>query len=178
HRTQGVLDQCGDGHGANTTGHGGDPAGALGCAGKVDIAHQSAVAQTVHADIDHDGARLDPVSLDQLRLADTSDDNVRGCDLARQVLGARVADGDGAACIQKFQRHGAANDVGLADDSRIESGKIDVRLVQQRHHSVRCAGAQPGQAQGQRADVGRVKAVDILGRVDALEDTLRVDLLR
>ena len=49
---------------------------------------------------------------------------------------------------------------------------------QQRHAAVRRAGAQRRALQHQAADVVRMKAVDVLQRIDALGDALRVDVLR
>ncbi|MNZ91816.1 hypothetical protein D3C78_1108110 [compost metagenome] len=77
--------------------------------------------------------------------------------------------GGGAAGQQQFERHRAADDVGGADDHGMQAVQVDSGAVQQGHDAFRRAGLQYRHALGQAADVERVEAVDILVRVDALE---------
>src|SRR6185312_6194055 len=70
-RGDGVGEEAGDGHGPDATRDRRDPAGNRQRGGIVDVADEAGLALTafrgrdaVDADVDHGGARLDPVALD------------------------------------------------------------------------------------------------------------------
>ena len=51
-------------------------------------------------------------------------------------------------------------------------------MLEDAHDPRRCTRSQPGSTQNQQAKVVRVKSVNILGRVDSLDDGLRVEPAR
>ena len=83
------------------------------------IADQSRLAvgarQAVDADIDHGGARLDPVAAHHFRLADGGVDQVGAgaqlCEIAR----ARMRDGHGGVFVEQQLQQQAADQIGAAD---------------------------------------------------------------
>ena len=177
-RLQGVLQQAGDGHGTDAAGHRRDPGGPLGHWREVHVAHQVPRRGAVDADIDDDGPLLDPVTLHEVRPTDGGHHQIGIADLAGQVPGTAVADADGAARRQQFQGHGPTDDIGLTDDEGVEALQVAARALQQGHHPLGRAGAQQGHAQGQPTDVVGMEAIHVLGRQDALDDLLLVDVVR
>jgi hypothetical protein len=102
----------------------------------------------------------------------------RGCPRARPRAGPgeAMADGRGRAGEQQLERHRPADDVGGADHHRVPAAHRDVVARQQAHHARGRAGAQQGDALGEPADVVGMEAVDVLGRVDGLDDPACVEL--
>lgn len=85
----------------------------------------------IGANVNDSRPRLDPVSLDDLRLADGGDHDVgRRTDLGR-VLAAGVQHGDGRVAISQQHRDGGAHDVGAADDDGSLAGDLDTGAVKQ-----------------------------------------------
>lgn len=84
-----VLEQTRDGHGADAARHGRDPARVLHRLLEADVAHEPGLLARRHpvdADVDHRGARFDPVSPDHPGTADRGDQNIRFPGLGRKVL--------------------------------------------------------------------------------------------
>src|SRR5471030_279184 len=175
-RIQGVFQQAGAGHRAYATRNRRDPARA-GQGGFVHhIAYQLAVSLTVYADVDHDGAFLDPLALDQSRLAGGHDHQVCTTYMDCQILGETVGNGDRAAREQQLHRHWAPNNVGRAHDHCIQPVEIDPDAFQQGHDAFRGAGAQQRYTLGQTTDVIRMETVNILVRANALQQLRGVEV--
>ena len=123
-RVQRIFQQAGASHRANTARYRGDPAGA-GQGGLVNhVADQLAIRLTVDANVDHDGAFLDPFALDQARLAGSYHHQVGAANVAGQILGETVSYRHGAASQQQLHRHRAANE-GL--EQRVEERTREFR---------------------------------------------------
>ena len=72
----------GDGHRADATGHGGDPAGSFGRRVELHVADQTTIIEPVDPDVDHHRAGFDPFTIDQPGLAYRNDEDVRLADVA------------------------------------------------------------------------------------------------
>ncbi len=132
----------------------------------------------VDADVDHGGAGLDPVALDEARPADRGDQDIGLPALARQILGcANGRHTDRAVFAQQQLRHRLADDVRAADHDGAQARKVAQPVPQQHQAAERGAGHDALAAGRQQADIGQVKAVDILGRIDGGDDRVLVDLV-
>ena len=133
----------------------------------------------VDADIDHRGAGLDPVAAHHLGLADRGDQDVGAARHRRQVARARMGDRHGAMLGEQQRRHRLADDVGAADHHRLGAGeRAQARAQQHAGSHTACTAPAPRRRSTSRPALLRVEAVDVLGRVDRVDDALRVDLLR
>ena len=139
---------------------------------------QAAILAAVDTHIDHDRALLDPLAPNQARLAGSDDHQVGALDVGGQVLGESVADGDGGAGKQQFEGHRPADDVGGTHHDRLHPVQVAAGLLEQPHYPVGRAGAQARPANRQAADIGRMKAVDILVGIDALDDRVGAQVVR
>ncbi len=105
----------------------------------MNVAHQYGLAfgrslrlargDPVDADVDHRGARLDPVAAHHLRPADSGHDDVAEPGDRRQVLGARMGDGDGAIGAQQQLGDRLAHQVGSADHDRVAPTQRSQRVL-------------------------------------------------
>ena len=75
--------------------------------------------------------------------------------------------------MQQQQRHRLADDVAAADDDGARAGDGHAILLEQLDHAGRRAGDQPLAVLHETPDVLRREAIDVLGRVDGLEDAPR-----
>ena len=100
----------------------------------------------------------------------------------RGVLRGGVADGDGRVAAGPFlhqqERHRLADDVRPPQHDRSGPLGLDPAVLEQLLHAQRGAGDEPGPADGQQAGVLGVEAVDVLARVDPLDDPSFVDVVR
>ena len=98
----GVVEQTGDGHRADTLWHRRNGQSAVFRAVEIDIADELAFTvylDAVDADIDHVSPILHPVAGDELRAADGGDQNIGGAAALGPVLRFRVRDGDRAVLV-------------------------------------------------------------------------------
>ena len=72
--------------------------------------------------------------------ADRGDDEVGAAHDGGQVLGARMSDGDGAVLLQQELRHRLADDIGAADDHRLEPVELAERILGEHDGADRRAG--------------------------------------
>ncbi len=153
-----------------------------------DVADESGLAfaffgrgDAIDADIDDGSARLDPVALDHFGPADGGHQNVGGAGERRQVPGAAVRDGDGAVGGEQKIGHRLADDVGAADDNRVEAGQVlAAHALDQKHRAGRRARHEGRLefAGAELADIDEMEAVDVLFRRDGLDDLAGIDMGR
>ena len=89
-----------------------------------------------------------------------------------------MGDGGGAAGQQQLHAHRATDDIGSANDHRIEAVGVDIVAFQQGHDTARSARTQARRALAQAANVVRMEAVDVFIRRDALENFDVIDPCR
>mmetsp|Transcript_29676 Transcript_29676/g.78865 ORF Transcript_29676/g.78865 Transcript_29676/m.78865 type:complete len:409 (+) Transcript_29676:137-1363(+) len=182
-----VLEQHRDRHRADAARHRRDrPRHLLGGL-KVHVADEHVAALVgrarlrVDAHVDDDAARLEPIPLDHLRIADGGDDNVSAAHVRRQVGGARVADGHGRVHRLQQVRDGHADDVRPAEHDHLLAAHLDLGSLQKLDAARRRARQRERRlaaAQAHVADVLRREAVDVLLDLDLLEDLGLVDVAR
>ena len=133
----------------------------------------------VDADVDHDGARLDPVAAHELRPADGGDEDVGAPADVRQV--AACANGRWSPCSSLPSSSWA---IGLPTmferPTTTASSPASVgahALASSSSAAERRAGDEARRADRQPPGIHRVEAVDVLGRIDRLDHLSRVDLL-
>jgi hypothetical protein len=106
-RAQGVAQQAGAGQRPDAPRHRGDRGGDLARLAKGDVPDHHGRARflrachAVDADIDHDGARLDPIAADEPWAADRGDQDVGLTAMRRQVTGLGMGDRHGAILGQE-----------------------------------------------------------------------------
>ena len=173
--------QAGDRHRPDAAGDRRDRARHRGRLGKGHIADELALAvrldDAVDADIDHDGAGLDPVALHELGLTDCRHHEVGAAHHVGKVLGARMRDGHRAVLAQQKLSHRLADDVGASDDDRVEARQIVLHRLCKDDRADRRARRQRALADRELADVDGVEAVDVLGRIDRIQHLHAVDVL-
>ncbi len=143
--------------------------------GVADDARAVAVDDAVDADIDDHGAGLDPIAAHQAGTAGRDDDDVGGTDDFGQAAREDVRHLDRAFAFEQKQGDRLADDVRLADDHRFQAAKIVDDRLQQAHAAERRARHETARARRQPPDIDRVKAVDILQRIDRIEHGAGVD---
>ena len=99
-------------------------------------------------------------------------------DLGGEVAGARVADGHGGVALEQQERHRLADQVAAPDHDGAGALELDAGGVEQAHDAERRARAQAGVPRDQAGLVQRVQAVDVLGRIDGVEDRRGIDVRR
>ena len=120
----------------------------------------------VDADVEHRGARLDPIALDHLGLPDRRDHDVAAADHVRQVLRPPMSDRHRAIGIDEQLGHGPADDVRTADHHRFEPAEIAKLILQQHQATQRRAGHEAVQAYAQPPGVDDVEPIDVFVRID------------
>ena len=109
---------------------------------EIDVATKLAVRKPIDADVDDDRAGFDPVALDEPRLADGGDEDVRlTCD-AGKIARRGVTDRDRTARHQELERHRPADDVRLADDDGVFADEVLADVAEQGHAAVGRARAE------------------------------------
>ncbi len=93
-----------------------------------------------------------------------------------EIAGEAVTDGHGRTGQQQFQRQRTAHDIRRADHHRVHRAVGYSVIVQQRHHTTRCARAQTGLPQRKLAHVEGMKAVDVFVRTDPVGHRRLFDL--
>ena len=127
---QGVFQQAGARHRANSAGYWSDPAGTLYGYIELDVPDQLAIGLAVDTDIDDDGAFLDPFAFDQSGNPRCYHDQIGPPDMLTQIMGETMGNGRGATSQQQLQGHRATDDIGCADNNGIEAVQIDAGAFQ------------------------------------------------
>jgi hypothetical protein len=84
-----------------------------------------------------------------------------------------VAHGHGGVALQQQQRHRLADDVTPSDDDGLTASDRHTLTLEQLDHTGRRARGQQRPPLHQPADILRMKAVDVLARVDRIENLPR-----
>src|SRR5690554_2908711 len=167
---QGIFQQLGAGHWANTTRHRGNKGSARSGGFKIDVTNQLAIGHTVNAHINDNGAFFNPFTFHNTRLTHGHHHNVGLAHMAGGVGGEAMAGGYGAAFQQQFQPHRPANNVGSAHDHSMLATDVYAGTFQQVNNAKRRAGAQHRHTLSQATDVERVETVNVFGGVNALQN--------
>ena len=144
---------------------------------EVDVADDPPVDQ-VDPDIDDDRARLEHGPVDQTRPAGGDDDDVGAADMGGQVARPRMADRHGRVLPDQQECGRHADDGGPTDDDGVPSGDLDPRAAQDLDRGVRGRRQEPVVAEAQQAGVEGMDPVDVLGRIDGVDDLAQPDRRR
>ena len=179
--TLGGADQVGEQQGVgqrpDAAGHRRDRRCDLDRRGEVHVADDLAV-DDVDPDVDDDGAGLEHRPGDEAGPTGGDDDDVGACDVVREVARPRVADGDRRVLLDEEEGGRHADDGRAADDDGVRAGDLDPRASQDLDGGVGRRRQEPVVAEAQQAGVERVDAVDVLGRVDRVDDGAQPDRRR
>ena len=137
--------------------------------GEVHVADDPPIDQ-VDPDIDDDRAGLEHRTGDETGPAGRHDHDVGTTDVAGQVARPRVADGDRRVLLDQQERGRHADHGRTADDGRVAARDLDPGAAQDLDRGVRGGRQEPVVAEPQEAGIERVDAVDVLGRVDGVDD--------
>lgn len=176
-----VGEEHGDGHGADAAGYGSDVGGDFRDIVEVDVAGQRVRGgRAADADIDDDGAGFDHIGLDEVGVAEGSDEDVGGSTMFVKVFGEAMDDGDGGVAVGCFLHEEGgewfADDVAPADDDDVFALEWDLVVVEEDVDAVRSAGDKAARLSDEEfAHVDRVKAVDIFCGIDAADDVGGID---
>ena len=94
-----------------------------------------------------------------------------------QIPGARMRDGHGAAVAQKQVRHGFADDIAAPDDHGVKARQAAVMVAQHHQTAKRRAGHHRLLPGAQKPDIGDMKPVHILGRINTVDYQIAVQVI-
>ena len=136
---------------------------------EVDVADEL-VADHVDPDVDDDRTRAQHLAGDQARDAGGHDHDLRVPGVAGEVAVLRVADRDRGVLAEQQERGRLADDVRAPDDHDPLARERDVRTLQDLDRGVGGRRQEPVVAEAEQAGVARVDAVDVLGRIERVDD--------
>ena len=142
-------------------------------AGLEQAAHDLGVGHRGDADVDDRRARLHERPRHEAGTADRGHEDVGGRRHGREVRRFRVADRHRRVPLQQQHRHRLPDDLAAADHHRVRARHRDAAPHEQLDDAGRRARHQPRAPLHQPADVHRVEAVHVLGRIDRVEHLLR-----
>lgn len=172
---EGVVEKCGDGHGADPSGDRSDGSADGGRLLKSDVSFEFAVGAPGDADVNDCSSGLDVVAADHLRPSERGDENVGLPGHGGKIRSLAVADGDCRVAVKKEKGHRAADDEASTDHDGVFPGNGDPRAVEKRNDSPGCAGDKSRLSCHETSEVGRMKAVYVLVGGDPGEDGLLFD---
>ena len=97
-----------------------------------------------------------------------------GCEVGRP----RVADGDRRVLADEQERGGHPDDRRPADDDGVATGDLDAGPAEDLDRGMRGGRQEAFIAEAEQAGVERMDAVDVLGRVDRVDDGAQPDRRR
>ena len=165
-----VLQKHGNGHGTNTAGNRSDGGSDLGGRLELDVTNQAdtgllgSVLNVVGTDINDDSTLLEPLALDEVRLANGGNNNVGLLEELLEIGGLGVADGNGCVGVLEEVADGAAHDITTTEDNSVLSLELNTSVGEKGHDTLGGARDEMGVAAalGKLADVKSAEAVDIL----------------
>ena len=132
------------------------------------------------ADVENRGTFLDHIGSKHVCLAGRSNDDIGRTGLRGKILGAGVTQRDRGilATAGKHQTNRAAHGHAAADDDHLCTVKLHTEAAQQVDAAVWRAWQRGVLVEDQLAQVNRVQTIGVLGRVDELEHTVFIQVLR
>src|SRR5450759_4338437 len=169
-----VAQQQGVCQGPDAAGYRGDRAHHVPGRLKVHVADQPLGALAVRHDVDahvHDhDARREHLAGDQAGLAGGHDQDLRVTGVAGQVTGPRMEDGHGAVLAHQQHGRGLADDVGPPDHYKSLAGDLDAGPLQDLDGGLGRGRQDTVISERKQAGIAGVDTVDVLGRVDRIDD--------
>lgn len=180
-----VLQQHGNGHGANTAWNGGNDGSDLNGRVEVDVTYKSlaglacSIGNVVGSYIDDNSTRLQPLALDKVGSSNGNDDNVGVLEVGGEIARRGVAHGDGGIGSVQELCNRATDNVAAANNHSILASKLNASFLQQGDDTLGSAGSEDGLAAalGKLANVVGSKAVNILLVSDSRGDACLRDVL-
>ena len=177
----GILQQAGDGHGADAAGNRGDRAGDLGRLIEGDIADKfglvGSALDPVDADIDDRGAGFDPIAVHHFGPSGGDHQDIGGAAFIGEIAGARVRHGDGAVLAHQELRHWLADQVGPSQHQCFLAFERAQRALEQDQAAERGTGDDAIEPGHEPAGIDDVKAVDIFIRIDRIDDNHGINVI-
>lgn len=178
-----VHEHC-NGHGSNTSGNRGNVRGDLAGRLKVNITDKAltgffgSVGNVVGADINHNRARLQPLATYKLGLADSSDNDISLADDSLNVLGTRVALGDGRVLLSEQSADRGADNVASAENDDVGTSEVETGGLDELDSTRWGARGEEGLADSaaEETNVFRVETVNVLGDIHAVNNSLLLSL--
>jgi iron complex transport system substrate-binding protein len=178
----GIPHQHGDGHRTDTTRDRRDPARHVFHLLRVDVAHDHFLAvgrrDLIDADVDHRGAGLDHVGLQELRLAYGHEHGIGTARVGRDRSREVMADGHRRALRHQHEGRGLADDLGVAHHHHLESVERQAGRLDQLDRCGRGAGREREIVVDDVADGRRVHPFDVLERMNGGRQRPAVNVLR
>ncbi len=115
---------------------------------------------------------------DEAGMAGGHDHDVGPSDVGGQVARPRVAHRDRGVLLDEQERGRHADHGGPADDDRVAALDLDPRPAEDLDRRMGRGGQEAVVAQAEETGVERVDAVDVLGRVDRVDDRAQADRRR
>jgi hypothetical protein len=142
----------------------------------VDVPYQM-VADDVDPDVHDDRARLEHVARDEPGSSRGDHHDVGFADLRGEIVRPRVADGHRRVLAEQEQGRRLADHVGPADDDGMATDERDPGALQELDGGMRGRRQEAVVPEGQEARVERMDAVDVLRRIEDLDDRRQWDPL-
>src|SRR5688572_25455844 len=177
-RLQSVIQQHANGHWTDAAGHRGDRGCAFLSGFKFNVTSKFTVGQTIDADVDDDGSRLDPVTSNKSRFADCHDQYIRPGYFIAQAYCARMTNCHCGMLFEQHQRYWFANDIAPADDHSILAFESTARRLEKFHNPQRRAWPKAIGADNQHSLAHWMETIDIFERRHRLENSFRADVSR
>ena len=134
--------------------------------------HGGRIRHPINTNVDHSGAGSDKVARDESRTTDGRDQDVGRRVTPGRSPSSRVANRDRCIPLQEQARQRLSNNL-LRPTIHAPAPAMSMRL--RSSSSITPAGVQGARTRGpgEQADIYRMKAVDVLGRVEGIEHPLR-----
>ena len=144
---------------------------------EVDIADEPAIDH-VDADVHDHRAGLEHGPGDEARVPGGDDHDVGASDVRGQVARPRVADRDRGVLLDQQEGGGHAHHGRATDDHGLATLDLDARAAQDLDRGMGRRRQEAVVAEAQQTGVERVDAVDVLGRIDGVDDRAQADRRR
>ena len=194
-----VAHEHGDGHGADAAGNGRERASGVNGI-RMNVANERAafsaelleplreiveealsfgsIGHAISANINDGGGGHDPFGLHEAGFAHGGHDDVWAAHDAGKIARFRMADSDCGVGVHEQKRHGLANDVAASENDGVGALDLDIVAAQDFHAAGRSASDESRATADEAAEIHRMKAVHVFGRIDGFKDALGVYLWR
>lgn len=180
-----VLQKHGDGHRTDAAGNRSNGGSNLGGRLELDVTDQAdarllgSVLDVVGADINDNGALLEPLALDKVGLTNGGDNNVGLLEVLLEIGSSGVADGNGSVGVLEEVADGAAHDITTTEDNSVLALQLNTGLGEKSHDTLGGAWDEMGVAAalGKLTNVESTETVDILLVGNGRSDVVLGDVL-